>query len=478
MTQPSDLNSRLERMRTELDQRGQAHVLRWWNELTPVERFELLADIDTVPWPAIDAVMDSHIRNVPKVSVAGRLEPAPMFPAIPRAHDRARYQEARRVGTELLRSGAVAAFTVAGGQGTRLGVSGPKGMVAVTPVRQKTLFQLFAEMVLAAQRSYDSAIPWYIMTSPANHEATQTYFAAHHYFGLPIEDVVMFPQGTLPAFDLSGRLLMDARHRLSLAPDGHGGSLKALVQSGAIAAMRRKQIRTISYFQVDNPLVQPFDPLFLGLHTESRSEMSTKVARKAHDLEKVGNLCLEDGRLKVIEYSEMPDELAQKKNDNGSRMFDAANLAIHLLEVEFVERVAGSPVGLPLRRAEKAIPFVSERGDRVLPSTPNAVKLETFVFDVLPLAKNPILLEVDRAEEFSPVKNASGPDSLETSQRDQIERAARWLEHAGVAVARGDDRRPREAIEISPLFALDRDMMKARAAELPPIKSGQPTYIE
>jgi UDP-N-acetylglucosamine/UDP-N-acetylgalactosamine diphosphorylase len=217
---------------------------------------------------------------------------------------------------------------------------------------------------------------------------------------------MLFPQGTLPAFDFSGRLLMDARHRLSLGPDGHGGSLKALIQSGALADMRNRGITTISYFQVDNPLVRPFDPLFLGLHEAAKSDMSTKVTRKAHDWEKVGNLCLEGGKVKVIEYSEMSEQFTTKKNLDGSRKFDAANLAIHLLDLDFVDRVAGQPAGLPLRRAEKAIAYVDEKGERVQPPTPNAVKLETFVFDVLPLARNPLLLEVDRAEEYSPVKNA------------------------------------------------------------------------
>ncbi len=473
----SEIQTQFDRAHTQLAGRGQDHVLRWWGDLDSGQREELLADFESIPWSTIAAVMDTHIRHAPIHATHANLKPASVFPANPGADRVREYDEARADGIELLRAGKVAAFTVAGGQGTRLGVSGPKGMVPVTPVKNKALFQLFAEMIVAARRRYHTVIPWYIMTSPANHNATHQFFSDHAYFGLRGEDVILFPQGTLPAFDFSGRLLMDAKHRLSLAPDGHGGSLKALIQSGALADMRNRGVTTISYFQVDNPLVKPFDPLFLGLHARTQSEMSTKVARKAHDLEKVGNLCVENGQVKVIEYSEMPEELAKQKNADGSRKFDAANLACHLLEVDFVERVAGQPSGLPLRRAEKAIPCIDENGHRVQPVKPNAVKLETFVFDVLPLAQNPLLLEVERQEEFSPVKNAAGPDSLETSHRDQIERACRWLEKAGIPLPRRPDRSCGVTVEISPLFAFDADELTNKAREIPPLVEGAAVYL-
>lgn len=472
------LDSRLERARSNLMSRGQTHVLRWWDELDTSQREQLLSDIESIPWPTIDAVFDSLILRAPTPSAMEKLTPAPVMPARPGPDRRHEYISARQRGEELLRGGRIAAFTVAGGQGTRLGVSGPKGMVEVTPIRHKSLFQLFAEMNLAAQRRYQSRIPWYIMTSPANHQATHEYLSANNYFGLSAADVRLFPQGTLPAFDFHGKLLMDDRHRLSLGPDGHGGSLKALVKSGAIAEMKSRGISAISYFQVDNPLVNPFDPLFLGLHDLKQSEMSTKVTPKAHDLEKVGNLCLSGGRLKVIEYSEISEAVARERNPDGSRRFDAANLAIHALDVKFVERIAGQAAGLPLRRAEKAIPFIDEHARRVDPRTPNAVKLETFVFDVLPMAANPLLLEVDRGEEFSPVKNATGPDSLDTSQRDQIARACGWLAQAGLSIPRVIDGAPTARVEISPLFALEAADVKSKRERIPAIHSGIETYLE
>jgi UDP-N-acetylglucosamine/UDP-N-acetylgalactosamine diphosphorylase len=389
----------------------------------------------------------------------------------------ATYEKGREQGEQLLRAGRVAAFTVAGGQGTRLGFDGPKGALPVTPVRGKSLFQLFAEMVLAAGRHYGKPIPWYIMTSPANHAQTIAYFEGHLFFGLAAEDVRFFSQGMLPAFDFAGRLLLEEKHRLAMAPDGHGGSLKAMAGSGALADMRRRGITTLSYFQVDNPLVMPFDPLFIGLHAAIGSEMSTKVTPKADDLERVGNVCLVDGKVTVIEYSDLPENLARARNEEGSRRFDAANIAVHLFDVGFIDRIVGQSFQLPFRRAEKAASFVDETGAVRKPASPNAVKLECFVFDALPLAKNPLVLEVDRAEEFSPVKNATGVDSLATSQRDQVARACRWLARAGFTVPRRANGDPDVAVEIAPTFALDANELASRRNEIPPIGPATKIYL-
>jgi UDP-N-acetylglucosamine/UDP-N-acetylgalactosamine diphosphorylase len=180
----------------------------------------------------------------------------------------------------------------------------------------------------------------------------------------------------------------------------------------------------------------------------------------------------------VIEYSEFPEDAARAKNADGSRRFNAGNLAIHLLDVAFVERVAQGSVGLPFRRAEKVIPFVDESGVVQQPTRPNGVKLETFIFDLLPFARQPLVFEVDRAEEFSPVKNASGVDSLEASQRDQVLRACRWLEAGGVAVPRKPDGSPDCVVAISPRFALDADEVRAKASRIPPLRPGDRVYIK
>ena len=406
-------------------------------------------------------LIETHVRSKPAEEALQNLEPSPFFAARPEgAEETARYQAATELGRQCLRDGRVAAFTVAGGQGSRLGVDGPKGCVEVTPVRNKSLFQLFAETVRAARERYGAPIRWYIMTSPANHHDTLAFFDRHAYFGLPPEEVVAFPQGMLPAFAFDGRILLAEPHRIALAPDGHGGALRALAASGSLADMKQRGVDVISYFQVDNPLVQPFDPLFIGLHASEGSEMSSKVTRKAHDLEKVGNLCIHNGRLQVIEYSDFPEELAHATGPDGTRTFDLGSIAIHLLDVGFAARLGSVDHELPYHRAEKKVAHVDpDTGVRHSPSEPNGVKLETFVFDAIPLAANPILLEVERAEEFSPVKNPDSEpaDSAATARRDQLRRAAAWLEAAGAEVARDASGEPQAHIELAPGYALARD---------------------
>jgi UDP-N-acetylglucosamine/UDP-N-acetylgalactosamine diphosphorylase len=478
VTGSSSIESRYASCKAALSDRGQQHVLRWWGELGPAERNHLLSEIQSIPWEIVDPLIASHVVRKPKETVPTDLSPPEVYPKRPRPGQEELYERAAQAGRELIRSGGVAAFTVAGGQGTRLGFKGPKGAVAVTPVREKTLFQLFAEMIRAARGRYEVQIPWYIMTNPLNHEQTIGFLKDNDFFGLPEEDVVLFAQEMLPAFDLSGRMLLADKHRLALAPDGHGGSLKALVRSGALGDLRSRGVEIISYFQVDNPLVKPFDPLFIGLHAETGSEMSAKVTPKADDLERVGNVCVHEGNVRVIEYSDFPGKLAHAKKPDGSRKFDAGNLAIHLLDPAFVDRIIAQRFQLPYRRVEKGITHADEAGRLRTPGEANAIKLETFVFDALPLARNPLLLEVDRAEEFSPVKNLAGVDSLESSKRDQVARACRWLESAGVDVPRRPDGEPDINVAISPLFALDAEDVRAKRDSVPVLRPGDAVYLE
>ena len=332
-------------------------------------------------------------------------------------------------------------------------------------------------MIAAACERYAVPVPWYIMTNPGNHEQTLAFFNEHARFGLPADGVIVFSQEMLPVFAFDGRLLLEDKHRLARAPDGHGGALKALVASGALADMQSRGVEIISYFQVDNPLVKPFDPLFIGLHAKSGSEMSSKVVPKADDHERVGNICLHAGRVRVVEYSDFPDELATARHPDGSRKFDAGNIAIHLLDVGFVDRVIAQRFALPYHRAEKRVAWLDEQGVVRSPEKPNAVKLETFVFDALPLARHALVLQVDRAEEFSPVKNTTGVDSLETAVRDQIRRAARWLAAAGMEIPRTPDGEPDLTLEIAPSYALDAEDVKQRMTQPTALKRGKSAYF-
>jgi UDP-N-acetylglucosamine/UDP-N-acetylgalactosamine diphosphorylase len=476
------LQDRFETHRRNLTAAGQDHVLAFWPELTAAQRTELLADLDQVDLNRCIPLIDTHVRVRPALSIPQTIAPAPSRPADPTPDLSDLYARARQCGADAVRDGRVAAFTVAGGQGTRLGFDGPKGAFAISPVRNAPLFQLFAEYLLGVQRRFGRRPRWYIMTSPVNHAATIAIFEQNGFFGLAASDVLFFPQGQMPAFLPDGRIALEEKHRIALSPNGHGGSLWALADSGALADMRQRGIDTISYFQVDNPLVRPLDALFIGLHLETGSEMSSRAIPKADDLERVGNFCLVDGRVEVIEYSDLPDDLAHAKNPDGTRRFDAGSIAIHVLAREFVERLTspGSNVQLPWHRADKKVPVIDARGMKVNPSAPNAVKLEMFVFDAIPLARNPLVLFTKRAEEFSPVKNATGVDSAVSARRDLTRRAAQWLTSCGVSVPRGADGEPAQPMEISPAFALDADDLAEQLRALPrPVQAeaGRPLLL-
>jgi UDP-N-acetylglucosamine/UDP-N-acetylgalactosamine diphosphorylase len=460
-------------IRQTLRNHGQEHLLRFYDELNPQQQQGLLHQLAGLDFDELDGLIETHVRRKPEVELPQHIEPPPIVPALPKDEDTSSLrQQAAERGEQLLAEGKVAAFVVAGGQGTRLGYEGPKGCLEVTPVAHKPLFQVFAEQILAAGRRAGASIPLYVMTSPENDVVTRAFFRQHNHFGLEAEDVFFLVQGMMPSFSMDGKLLLADKDRLAMSPNGHGGSLPALRDSGALEDMARRGVELISYFQVDNPLVRCIDPVFLGLHDARGAEMSAKAVPKRDPIEKLGNFCLIDGRVHVIEYSDLPEELARQTTDDGRLRFRAGSIAIHVLSRSFVERLtAGGTCELPYHRAEKAVPYVDADGNKVEPKEPNAVKLETFVFDALPLAKETVILETLRDREFSPVKNASGPDSLTTALHDQVRRSAECLEAAGVSVPRDADGKVAAAIEISPLYAENVEELKDKVdpnLEIPP----------
>ncbi|MCI0362493.1 MAG: UDPGP type 1 family protein [Phycisphaerales bacterium] len=466
---------RLESIRRTLEAHGQAHVLAFFDELDRSQQEELLDQIEQIDFEALDELIAEYVLRKPRIELPGDLEPAPDYPFD--SSDPARPYDAKKFrgkGEELIRGGKVAAFTVAGGQGTRLGWDGPKGTYPATVVTGKPLFRVFAEQIVATQRRYGGTIPWYIMTSPINDAATRAFFADNNYFGLVRRNIFMFPQGVLPSIESgTGKLLLEHKHQIAMNPDGHGGSIKALSVSGAIEDMVGRGIKHISYFQVDNPLVRAVDPLFLGLHAEARdssAEISSKMVAKAHAEEKVGVFCRAGKKTMVIEYSDLPPELARQTDERGRLRFGAGNIAVHAIGVKFVQKLTANVhhFGLPYHRAEKKVPYIDVRtGKRVEPQEPNAVKLEAFVFDAIPLADGPIIYETSRVEEFAPIKNAKGADSPATSHQIQSDRNGGWLARNGVTVPSDGDGHVAAMIEISPLTALEaEDLVKV---ELPKV---------
>jgi UDP-N-acetylglucosamine/UDP-N-acetylgalactosamine diphosphorylase len=350
-----------------------------------------------------------------------------------------RRRTAHASGTDLLRSGRVAVMVVAGGQGTRLGYDGPKGLYPLGPATGRTLFALQAQKILGARRRSGAAIPWIVMTSDATDAATRAYFASERCFGLPERDVLFAKQGAAPALDFDGRLLLETRSRIAVSPNGHGGAFQALADAGVLDELERRRISTISYYQVDNPLIQLADPVFLGLHAVARAEMSAKVVAKTDPMEKVGVLARVDGRVGVVEYTEIDDTHRFAKDAAGDLLYWAGSIAIHALEVEFVRRVAkDADRSLPYHASAKKIPFVDAGGAQVRPSEASGHKLERFLFDALPAAREVALLEVARDDEYAPLKNADGSDSPATARAALDGVVRRWLAVSGIGVP--DDR--------------------------------------
>lgn len=436
---------------------GQGHVFAFWSQLDAAARDALAAQAGEVDLAEVARLHRSLVVEKHAVAGLGSLQPAPYVALPEHGGDPARWSAARAQGEEALRAGRVAAFTVAGGQGTRLGYDGPKGTFAVTPIKQKSLFAVFAEKILAAGRRYGKPLHWFIMTSHANHAQTEQFFQQHSYFGLARDHVHLFRQGRMPAVGFDGKILLETKSSLALSPDGHGGSLRALHRSGALDLMEREGIDTLSYFQVDNPLVRCIDPEFIGFHLLARSEMSSKMVPKAYAEEKVGHFCVQDGQTVVVEYSDMPIEMQREKLADGSLRFVAGSIAIHILDREFIRRMAagGEGIALPFHRADKKIPTVDAAGAPVKPEKPNGVKFEMFVFDALPFAQNPVVIETNRADDFSPVKNAEGVDSPKTCAEDQQRQFARWLRAAGASLPVDATGLPLHPLEISPLFGDD-----------------------
>ena len=471
-----------------LKEHNQGHLLAFWEELNRAQRQDLLAQIEQFDFSRIDDWVAEYVKKPVSAAIGDDFTPAPYYRFEPSdLEESGKHRLARELGKELISRGKVAGFVVAGGQGTRLGFDGPKGNFPISPVKNKTLFQIFAESIAAVSEKYQAVCPWYIMTSPLNYAETREIFRSNDYYGLDEGNVFIFQQGVLPNFNFDGKILLADKGRIACSPDGHGGSLKALYQSGAIEDMKRRGVEYLSYWQVDNPLVNIFDPLFIGLHSLDDAQMSSRALIKGSPKEKIGNFCLVNGRVKVIEYSDLPESQAEKRNPDGSLFFRLGSIAIHIINRSFVERLNADGFCLPLHRAVKKIPHIDEAGELVEPTEPNGVKLESFVFDALPLASKSIILETLRSEEFSPTKNATGVDSVQSTREMMVARGACWLESAGVSVPRRADGSVDCLIEIAPSFALEKDDVKARidllrrcvstASRIPAIKTGDSVYL-
>ena len=450
---------------------GQEHLLHGWEALDPDRRKALadqLATLDLAELNTLHAKKDEPHSVLPSRE---RVAPIPVEPAVAPP-------EAVAAGEQALRRGEIAALLVAGGQGSRLGFDKPKGMFPIGPVSNATLFQIHAEKVLALSRRYGKPVPFLVMTSPATHADTEAFFREHRFFGLDAADVTFFQQGTMPALDLTtGRLLLEEPGQLFLSPNGHGGTLTALAETGVLGALKERGVRHVFYFQVDNPLVKMCDPGFVGRHVMTGSEASSKVVFKQKPEEKVGVLATIDGRCGIIEYSDLPADWAAERDAAGELAFRAGSPAIHLFALDFLERVTGKTGVMRYHIARKAVPhFDPASGQKVTPKTENALKFERFIFDALPAAERWLAVETKREEEFAPLKNATKSDTPDDVRRAITQLHANWLVRAGVGVPCANDGSPAVPIEISPLVALDAGELEKK---IPPNYTiTEPTHLK
>lgn len=430
---------------------GQEHVFRFWGELDDLARESFARELRSIDLGGIALLRASCTAQPAHPATAGtRRSPAQVL----RLGEEPSFASRRRAaaeGRQLLATGKVGIFLVAGGQGSRLGFEGPKGCLPVGPLSGKTLFQLHSEKIAAIRQAHGARVPWYILTSRANDAATRRYFESNAFFGFRPDDVFFLPQSMLPALDDEGKLILESKSRLFLSPNGHGGAYAAFRDGRCLEDAERRGIEHLFYFQVDNALIRIADPELMGLHALAGSEMSLKVLRKTGPGEKIGVVAVEDVRTKVVEYSDLSKEEAEERDARGELAYWAGSIAIHAFTLAFFRRVCEGGIPLPYHIARKKVATLDEKGK---PAEVEATKFETFVFDTLPFARTSLSVEVKREEEFAPIKNKTGVDSLESAQAMLVEEHRRWLKEAGVE-ARGK-------VEVSPLAALGAEELRKR----------------
>lgn len=439
-------------------------MLQFWSKLAPEEQARLSGQIESLDLPLIDRLAKEWILGNPQGQHFTSIEPMDVLP-VPTPED-PRAAKALAAGEAALRAGRVGIVLVAGGQGTRLGFPGPKGTFPMGPVTGRTLFQYHADRIIHAQRKYGCVLPWYIMVGDTNEAATRQYFADNAYLGLDPANVFFFTQAMMPSVDDSGRILLESPSSIAMNPNGHGGCIPALVDNGIIADARKRGIDTLSYFQVDNWAINLADPHFIGYHVLDNGEFSSKVKRKTTPREAAGVFCVCDGRVRVLEYTELDIYPQLLETDaSGELKHFGGNAAAHIISVDFVERVYARYDEFPWHCSHKKIAHVNERGERVQPEKPNGYKFETFVFDALVYTKGrPLALEIDRIAEYALAKQMTGSGSVEEARENMNIYWGGWLRAAGCTRSLDGIN-----IEISPVFASTQEefVQKAKGLQWP-----------
>ncbi|XP_066247072.1 UDP-N-acetylhexosamine pyrophosphorylase [Euwallacea similis] len=437
----------------------QEHILKFYEELKNDERESFLNQLKRIKFKEVNGLFKkaqkAYSEGVEKVD--SRIQPIPIdqFGSEKNA-DPEEVLTYRSLGLEAVSQGQVAVLLLAGGQGTRLGVSYPKGMYSVDLPSGKTLFQIQSErirrvMQLAQQETgRNGSIVWYIMTSGPTNATTKKFLETNNYFGLNKENVKLFQQGLLPCFDFEGKILMEGKSVIALAPDGNGGIYRALMENHILDDMEKRGIKYIHAHSVDNILVKVADPVFLGYCIKKEAECGAKVVSKNSPNEAVGVVCKVDGKYQVVEYSEITEQTANLRNSSGNLVFSAGNICNHFFTTSFLQKIGKQYESeLKLHVAKKKIPYIDDKGEKVKPSKPNGIKIEKFIFDVFQFTDKFVTWEVPRISEFSALKNAdaAGKDCPSTARTDLLTLHKSYIEQVGGHINEGVE------VEISPLLS-------------------------
>ncbi|CAE6512697.1 unnamed protein product [Rhizoctonia solani] len=449
-------------LKEKYEKAGQSQVLHFWPQLSEAEQVKLANQLAALDIERVNRVFAKAIQSEKDAQNSSQDDIAPppsdsYDSILGNAEKEAEY---RKIGLKAIAEGKVGVLLMAGGQGTRLGSSDPKGCYDIGLPSHKSLFQYQAERiarleVLAGEQAGSKVtIPWYVMTSGPTRKATEAFFSQNAFFGLGQSQVIFFEQGTLPCLDNEGKVLLDSPSSVAVAPDGNGGlyaALRSPVSPGTtttvLSDLTARGIEYIHAYCVDNCLVRVADPVFLGFSILKGADCAAKVVPKISPTESVGVVARKGGKFGVVEYSEISKEQAERRDADGQLSFRAGNIANHFYTTAFLNRVAEFEEQMAFHIARKKIPHVDiKTGESLKPSKPNGMKLELFVFDVFPFTERMAILEVDRKEEFSPLKNApgTGTDDPQTSRADLLAQQRRFLERAGATVKDGVE------IEISP----------------------------
>ena len=404
------MDENLETIRKTLKKYSQEHLLNGYERLDEVKQKQLLGQIEGTDFELINSLYNNTRKELePHDDTISPIE------FLDKEKLNGFYRNYTETGEKAIRAGKLAAVTMAGGQGTRLGHKGPKGTYDIGLESHKSLFELLSDSLKEQGRKYDVTIPWFIMTSEENNKDTVEFFAKHRNFGYEKDkNLFFFKQGELPMVDTEGKILIGEDGLIKSAADGHGGIYESLVKNGMTAKMRELGIEWLFIGGVDNCLVKMVDPLLMGIAIEKEVTAAAKSVVKANPQEKVGVFCKKNGRPSVVEYTEIPEDMAQATDERGELIYGESHILCNLFNINAVERMGSKP--LPYHSAFKKATYIDKDGNKVVPEGPNAYKFEAFLFDAFGELDDMAILRVKREEEFAPVKNASGVDSPETAR--------------------------------------------------------------